>query len=256
MKIFKIFFFLSGFIFLLSSCNYSNNDNRIYYTVSFNPDGGSFVQAQSIEEGKFAIEPKSPTKENYSFIAWYNNSLIFDFSTPITSDITLTAKWNPNKTSKSDSETAESESTSTTIETKQEEFLLELIAIIEDGLLKFNSVSNDRNTDKSVDSIKTKFYLSYIDMIDSNSSEILYTGANSELVELEFFESETSSSIGTATISFKNRSRFNFTLYCVDNESKISTISDVKNNAYLVGYATADLRYTYTVRFYMTSESL
>ena len=64
--------------------------------MSFNSNGGTFVTAQSVESGKTAVEPKSPTRDGYEFSAWYNGSAVFDFETPITSNITLTAHWSAN----------------------------------------------------------------------------------------------------------------------------------------------------------------
>ncbi len=63
------------------------------YTVTFNSDGGSPVTAQTIEEGKTATKPTDPTKAGHTFIGWYNGDTEFYFTTPITSDITLKAKW-------------------------------------------------------------------------------------------------------------------------------------------------------------------
>lgn len=70
----------------------------VYYTVTFNSDGGSEVTSQTIEKGKTASKPNNPTKEGYIFSDWYNGSSIFNFSTPINSDIILTAKWIKNST--------------------------------------------------------------------------------------------------------------------------------------------------------------
>ncbi|MBR1403214.1 MAG: InlB B-repeat-containing protein, partial [Treponema sp.] len=69
-----------------------------YYTVSFNSNGGSSVSAQKVESGKTATKPSNPIKEGYSFRGWYNGTSEFDFSTPIKSNITLTAQWTENKT--------------------------------------------------------------------------------------------------------------------------------------------------------------
>ena len=63
------------------------------YTVTFNTDGGSTVKAQTIETGKVATKPTDPKKEGYVFKGWYLGDNEFNFSTTITKDITLTAKW-------------------------------------------------------------------------------------------------------------------------------------------------------------------
>lgn len=61
---------------------------RKIYTVSFNLQGGSAVESQQIEEDSLANEP-STTKTGYSFIEWD-----YDFSKPVTDNITITASWN------------------------------------------------------------------------------------------------------------------------------------------------------------------
>ena len=58
------------------------------YTVTFNTDGGSAIPAQIVKYGKVATEPTAPTKDGFVFDGWD-----YDFSTPVTGDITLTAKW-------------------------------------------------------------------------------------------------------------------------------------------------------------------
>ena len=66
------------------------------YTVTFDSAGGSAVTAQTIEAGQKATKPADPTKANYAFAGWYSDSGLtqaFDFNTPISTDITLYAKW-------------------------------------------------------------------------------------------------------------------------------------------------------------------
>ena len=66
------------------------------YIVTFKSEGGSKVDNQTIEENKTATKPADPKKDGYTFKGWYLNGKEFDFSTKITSDITLTAKWEKN----------------------------------------------------------------------------------------------------------------------------------------------------------------
>ncbi len=67
-----------------------------YFTVSFDTLGGNQINAQQIEKGKTATKPSNPTKSGYNFVYWTFNNLEYDFSSPITQDITLTAKWEEN----------------------------------------------------------------------------------------------------------------------------------------------------------------
>lgn len=61
---------------------------REIHTVTFNSQGGTAVDNQSIEEDSLAIQPVTPTKKGYTFNKWD-----FDFSTPITENIEITAEW-------------------------------------------------------------------------------------------------------------------------------------------------------------------
>jgi len=65
------------------------------FTVKFDTDGGSGKFAsQTIEKGKTVTKPESkPEKENYVFMGWYDGDTKFDFSTAITTDVDLKAKY-------------------------------------------------------------------------------------------------------------------------------------------------------------------
>ena len=65
-------------------------------TVTFQSEGGSEVASQ-IRANTPADQPADPTKEGYTFIGWYNGESEWDFETPVTTDLTLTAKWQVNQ---------------------------------------------------------------------------------------------------------------------------------------------------------------
>lgn len=71
------------------------------YTVTFDSNGGSAVEAQHPVENTVVSRPADPTYPTSdseirvsSFLGWYLNGAPYDFSTPVTESITLTAKWN------------------------------------------------------------------------------------------------------------------------------------------------------------------
>ncbi len=69
------------------------------FTVTFNSNGGTAVAKQTVQSGKTATKPANPTKSGYTFDGWYSDSALtksFNFSTPITVDTTLYAKWKEN----------------------------------------------------------------------------------------------------------------------------------------------------------------
>ena len=78
-------------MFNFASCQ-TEVESTAYYTVTFDANGGSEVSSQKIESGKTATSPNS-TKTGYYLSGWYNGKTLFDFSTPITRDLTLKAKW-------------------------------------------------------------------------------------------------------------------------------------------------------------------
>lgn len=67
------------------------------YTVSFAINGGSAIANQEVNEGETATRPATdPTKEGYTFDNWYSDeglTTLFDFTTPITGETTIYAKW-------------------------------------------------------------------------------------------------------------------------------------------------------------------
>lgn len=63
------------------------------YTVSFDSKGGTKVDPQIVEHGSTATKPGNPHRNDYTFKGWYLDGKKFDFSTPITGDITLVARW-------------------------------------------------------------------------------------------------------------------------------------------------------------------
>ena len=73
------------------------------YTITFVSNGGSAVSDQSIPYEEYVVEPSpAPEKTNFTFAGWYTSEdggitlseNPFDFSTQVSSNITLYAKWN------------------------------------------------------------------------------------------------------------------------------------------------------------------
>ena len=66
------------------------------YTVTFETNGGSKINSQTVVEGEKAKEPTAPTKSGVEFDGWYTDSDLtkkFSFDTAVTSNLTLYAKW-------------------------------------------------------------------------------------------------------------------------------------------------------------------
>ena len=72
--------------------------NDDLFTVKFESDGGSAVNAATVKSGEKIPEPKSPVKatleKQYAFKGWYYQGKKWDFENDVvTENITLTAKW-------------------------------------------------------------------------------------------------------------------------------------------------------------------
>lgn len=63
------------------------------YTVKFNSDGGNAVNSQKVKPNELVQEPDTITKYGFIFDGWYLNEKKYDFTTPVTKNITLVAKW-------------------------------------------------------------------------------------------------------------------------------------------------------------------
>lgn len=72
------------------------------YTVTFDANGkdAAMPDSQRVKEGKVATEPSTkPQCKGYTFAGWYTDEACaqaYDFSTPVTADLTLYAKWTKN----------------------------------------------------------------------------------------------------------------------------------------------------------------
>ena len=70
------------------------------FTVTFHTNGGSTVEAQTIEDGEKVTRPTDPTKENNEFGGWYTDAELtneYDFNTAVTANLDLYAKWTEEK---------------------------------------------------------------------------------------------------------------------------------------------------------------
>ena len=67
--------------------------NNAGFTVTFDADGGSAVQAQKVRRGSTATRPADPVRDGYTFQGWYKGDTKYDFSTPVNADVALTARW-------------------------------------------------------------------------------------------------------------------------------------------------------------------
>ena len=84
-------------VFFVVSCTTQSSS----FTISFNPNGGSFIPAITTEGNSIIELPDNPTKEGYSFVGWYWDNDIFSdpftasslLDRPIFNSLIVYAKW-------------------------------------------------------------------------------------------------------------------------------------------------------------------
>lgn len=63
------------------------------YAVIFNRNMGSDVTTIYVNKGGIVGKPADPVREGYVFAGWYLHSELYEFNTPVNSNIVLIAKW-------------------------------------------------------------------------------------------------------------------------------------------------------------------
>ena len=79
------------------SDNSTINDKKLTpkaYTVTFDSNDGSDVEPQTVAHSLTATVP-DPSRFGYVLQSWKNGNAVYDFSTPVTTDLELTAVWTP-----------------------------------------------------------------------------------------------------------------------------------------------------------------
>ena len=76
-------------------------DGTVVYTVTvtFDSQGGSDVASRNVDVNTPVAEPDAPARSGYSFRGWYtaaSGGEEWDFSAPVTGDMTLYARWSMN----------------------------------------------------------------------------------------------------------------------------------------------------------------
>lgn len=90
-----------------SSVEDSSSVEKAVYTVTFDSNGGTAVDAQSVTEGDKVQKPVDPEKApdsfevTYKFVGWYCGDKLWNFETDvITENTTLTARYEAEKATK------------------------------------------------------------------------------------------------------------------------------------------------------------
>ncbi|MBQ8849932.1 MAG: leucine-rich repeat protein [Clostridia bacterium] len=100
MKLSKIFILLLSLTLVLSALSACNGDKQdgedsanVYYTVTFNSNGGTAIEPKLVQHGGYVDEPPTPEKDGFIFDGWYDGARKWAFSFSVDKDMTLTAHW-------------------------------------------------------------------------------------------------------------------------------------------------------------------
>ena len=81
----------------------SSGSSSVYYSVSFDSNGGENVKSKRVKRGNKVLEPETPLKDGYVFQGWYEDEELtekYDFERSVTKEITLYAAWEEDDTNK------------------------------------------------------------------------------------------------------------------------------------------------------------
>ena len=67
------------------------------HTVTFSDEDQHASSTQNVNDGSRATRPADPTRDGYLFDGWFTGDIAYDFSQPVTKDITLQAHWTSKK---------------------------------------------------------------------------------------------------------------------------------------------------------------
>lgn len=93
-KIFSILFVVIICLFIVGCGSTTPSDDKEYVTITFETGGGTEISSLKIEKGTIPTEPVEPKRNGYEFDGWLLFGQPYSFSSPVASDLVLTAKWN------------------------------------------------------------------------------------------------------------------------------------------------------------------
>lgn len=93
-KIIGVLLICTFVLLSITACSCSSSD----YTVTFDLNylGAAAAEKIGVNDGEPVAEPKDPERSGFMFDGWHTDAsctFIYNFNTPVTSDITLYAKW-------------------------------------------------------------------------------------------------------------------------------------------------------------------
>ena len=90
-KIVTLISLIALLVLCITACGASDGA----YSVTFDADNGTAITSVTVPEGETVSAPSTPSRAKYDFLGWFVGGVEYDFSTPVTSDVSLVAKWAP-----------------------------------------------------------------------------------------------------------------------------------------------------------------
>lgn len=89
----KVIALVLSFAMILCFTSCGGGTKKETVTVTFDTDGGSSVESQTIEKGTAVVKPDTPKKDGYIFDKWTLNGNAYEFGSAVNEDTTLKALW-------------------------------------------------------------------------------------------------------------------------------------------------------------------
>ncbi len=67
--------------------------NKPEYEITFDSNGGTLISPITVKKNEKITKPTDPKRQGYVFSAWYYNDNLYDFNSPVKSNMTLKAGW-------------------------------------------------------------------------------------------------------------------------------------------------------------------
>lgn len=84
--------YVGSFDFTFGEASEPQPSEPTTHTVKFVSNGVVLSEVE-VNDGETVAEPAEPTREGYTFRGWKLNGADYDFTAPVTSDLTITAAW-------------------------------------------------------------------------------------------------------------------------------------------------------------------
>lgn len=202
MKMKKIFMLIltAALIIGLAACgDKPQGDTSV--KVSFDSDGGSAVSSMEIKKGSTVTQPEKPTKDGFIFGGWTLNGSPFDFSAPVTEDITLKASWKEDEEAKKKAQEEAEKKAKEEAERKEKEEAEKRAKDVKSMKFKYRSawvlIKNDIDLELTTDPAESRAYAVYT----SSDEKVATVNSDGVVYGLEPGVAEITAKIGEKSVT-------------------------------------------------------